>query len=65
VRSWIGELNQPTLAVTHRGVIRAVFAAASGWDLRGKPPAKLDWSAVHLFRVGPGGTARVERLNVK
>jgi len=65
VRSWLAELDEPTLAVTHRGVIRAVFAAAAGWDMLGKPPAKLDWSAVHLFRVGPGGTASVERLNVK
>jgi probable phosphoglycerate mutase len=65
VRSWLAELDEPTLAVTHRGVIRAIFAAATGWDMLGKPPAKLDWSAVHLFRVGPGGTASVERLNVK
>lgn len=65
VRSWLAELEQPTLAVTHRGVIRAVFASATGWDMLGKPPAKLDWSAVHLFRVGPDGTASVERLNVK
>jgi probable phosphoglycerate mutase len=65
VRSWLAELDEPTLAVTHRGVIRAVFASATGWDMLGKPPAKLDWNAVHLFRVGPGGTASVERLNVK
>ena len=65
VRSWIAELAEPTLAVTHRGVIRAVFAAAAGWDMLGKPPARLDWAALHLFRVGPGGTARIERLNVK
>jgi broad specificity phosphatase PhoE len=65
VRSWIAELAEPTLAVTHRGVIRAIFAAAVGWDLRGKPPARLDWGAVHFFRVGPDGAARVERLNMK
>jgi len=29
------------------------------------PPAKLDWSAVHLFRLDPAGAPRVERLNVK
>ena len=65
VRSWLAELDEPTLAVTHRGVIRAVFASATGWDMLGKPPAKLDWTAVHLFRVGPGGAASVERLNAK
>jgi probable phosphoglycerate mutase len=64
LQSWLEALAEPTLAITHRGVIRAVFAAAAGWDLRGKPPAKLDWSAVHIFSVSEG-TPRIERLNVK
>jgi probable phosphoglycerate mutase len=65
VRGFLAELSEPILAVTHRGVIRAVFAAASGWDMRGKPPARLDWSAVHLFRIGPDGAPSIERLNVR
>jgi probable phosphoglycerate mutase len=68
VESWLRDIareDRPTLAVTHRGVIRAILAAAFGWDLRGKPPAKLDWSAVHLFRLDRTGAPRVERLNVK
>src|SRR5438094_7727669 len=64
-RDWLMELAEPTLAVTHRGVIRAIFAAATGWDLRGAPPAKLDWHAVHLFRFGAGGAPAVEALNVR
>ena len=55
----------PTLAITHRGVIRAIYAAATGWDLRGKPPAKLDWSAVQLFRLGADGTPAIEQLNLR
>src|SRR5437763_6766816 len=47
-RDWLMQLDSPTLAVTHRGVIRAIFAAATGWDMRAAPPAKLDWHAVHL-----------------
>jgi len=39
VRPWLDSLAEPTLAVTHRGVIRAVLAAATGWDMRGPPPA--------------------------
>jgi len=64
LKSWLEALAEPTLAITHRGVIRALFAAAAGWDLRGKPPAKLDWSAVHIFSVS-AGTPSIERLNVK
>lgn len=65
VRPWLASLREPTLAVTHRGVIRAVFAQASGWDLRGAPPAKLDWRAVHFFRVAPDGAATVHALNLR
>jgi probable phosphoglycerate mutase len=64
VSQWLRSLAEPTLAVTHRGVIRVVLAAASGWDMRGKPPAKLDWSAFHLFRFDRGQPT-IERLNVR
>ena len=63
--SWLRELAAPTLAITHRGVIRAIYAAATGWDLRGPPPAKLDWHAVHLFRLGANGAPAVEALNLR
>jgi probable phosphoglycerate mutase len=65
VQGWLAGLREPTLAVTHRGVIRAIFAAACGWDLRGKPPAKLDWGALHFFQVSPQGVPTIDRLNVK
>ena len=65
VRTWLGQLAAPTLAITHRGVIRVVYAAAAGWDLRGKPPAKLQWDAVQLFRIGAGGAPEIERLNLR
>jgi hypothetical protein len=32
--------------------------------MRGAPPAKLDWTAFHLFRV-EHGKAVVEQLNVR
>ena len=64
VKAWLREVTTPTLAVTHRGVIRAVLALATGWDMRGKPPAKLDWSAAHFFAV-ENGNPRVAQLNVK
>ena len=65
VRSWLEEQQAPTLAVTHRGVIRVVLAAATGWDMLGKPPAKLDRAAVQLFEVDDGGNIRVVELNVR
>src|ERR687888_412899 len=38
---------------------------ARGWDLRGAPPVKLDWHAVHLFHLGAGGVPAVEALNLR
>ena len=64
VRTWLAELKEPTLAVTHRGVIRAVYAQAAGWDMLGKPPAKLAWDAVHVFRLEENKLA-IESVNVR
>jgi probable phosphoglycerate mutase len=68
VRPWLRDVARdgvPTLAITHRGVIRAILAEATGWEMRGAPPAKLDWQAVHLFVVDSRGRPSVERLNVR
>ena len=54
----------PTGAISHKGVIRALFALASGWDMLGKPPVRLDWRSAHLFRLDRHGNPAVERLNV-
>jgi len=54
----------PTAAVTHKGVIRSVLALATGWDMLGKPPYRLSWSAAHMFQVDEAGQPTVERLNI-
>ena len=56
--------GRPTLAVTHKGVIRAIFAAASSWDMRGRPPFRLDWDALHLFHLDAAGAPGLLRMNV-
>jgi probable phosphoglycerate mutase len=60
----LGTSGTPTVAVTHKGVIRALLGLATGWDFLGKPPARLDWSAAHLFDVAPDGRLRIDRLNL-
>jgi broad specificity phosphatase PhoE len=67
IRPWLAQCAQEgsaTLAVTHRGVIRVIFALATGWDMLGKPPAKLDWTALHSFALEPDGMPRVLQLNI-
>jgi probable phosphoglycerate mutase len=57
--------GQPVLAVTHRGVIRAVHAAARGWDMTGKPPDRVAaHGAILVLRLAPDGAPSVETLDV-
>lgn len=56
--------GEATLAVTHKGVIRALYARAVGWDMTGRAPHKLHDSCLHLFRLAPDGSPAAERLNV-
>ncbi len=60
----IARAGRPTAAITHKGVIRAVLGLATGWDFRGKPPTRLDWSCAHLFALDAGGRPRIARLNI-
>ena len=67
VAAWardIAEAGRPTGAVCHQGIIRAALSLATGWSMVGKPPAKMDWASVHLFRAGADGSFEIEALNV-
>jgi probable phosphoglycerate mutase len=55
----LGHAGEPVLAVTHKGVIRAVMARATGWDMTGKPPAKTRWGMLHMFEVDRTGGLRM------
>lgn len=66
VRAWMTEAardGEDVVAVTHKGVIRAITALALGWDMIGKAPVKLDWAAIHRLTAGTDGQVRVAELN--
>lgn len=50
--------------VTHKGVIRAVYAAARGWDMMGKIPDKLDWHCLQVFQYSEEAGLSIEALNI-
>jgi broad specificity phosphatase PhoE len=60
----LAELERPTVLVTHKAVIRALYALASGWTMIGKAPTKLRPNCAQVFRLGADGRPAVERLNV-
>ncbi len=67
VRPWLVQCaisEAATVAVTHRGVIRVIFALATGWDMLGRPPVKLDWTALHSFTLDSEGVPSVLQLNI-
>jgi len=51
----IAASGRPTVAVTHRGVIRAAVALATGWDFLGKPPVKGVHGTYNLLRLDADG----------
>ena len=60
----IAAAGQPVVAVSHKATIRALLALATGWDMMGRPPHKLDWRCLHLFSAHVDGRVTVDRLNV-
>jgi len=60
----VARYGRPTVAVSHHGIIRALFSLATGWNMVGPPPEKFRWGAMHLFRITEDGQVRVERINI-
>ena len=67
LRPWLADVaahGEATVAVTHKGVIRAILALAANWDMMGKPPVKLDWRAAHAFSLDGDGNPAIESVNL-
>ena len=68
VRSWLDELAaaagpETWVAVTHGGVIRALLAAAIGWNLRPPPPWRALPERLHRIRRRGDGHLQLVTLN--
>src|SRR5260370_11035400 len=65
--AWAAEIaasGEPVVAVSHKAAIRALLALATGWDMTGRQPMKLDWRCLHFFAAHGDGKVAIERLNV-
>ena len=60
----IAREGEPVVAVSHKAAIRALLALATGWDMTGRQPLKLDWRCLHFFRAELDGRVVLERPNV-
>lgn len=63
---WLATLEsreRPLLAITHNGVLRALLALATGWDMTTKPPIKLLPATMHRFAALRDGSLAVVACN--
>ncbi|MEQ9490036.1 MAG: histidine phosphatase family protein [Alphaproteobacteria bacterium] len=60
----IARSEKPTIAVCHKAVIRACYAAATGWNMKNKPPNRLENGCAQVFAVTGSGGITVKALNV-
>ena len=59
-----GRDGRDRLAVTHKAVIRAIYALATGWPMLGEPPERLADFALHIYALAEDGTPSLRRLNL-
>lgn len=59
---FLAGLDADSVAVAHKGVLRALYSLATGWDMTGKPPDRLLDGHGHLFRMR-NGKPEAMRLN--
>jgi broad specificity phosphatase PhoE len=64
LRPLIHSLFAPTILVTHKGVLRPLYALASGWDMQDDPPERLRDGCAHSFTLSPDGEIGVGALNI-
>ena len=67
LRAWIDDVlrdGRPTIAVAHKGVVRALVSLATGWDMRNSLPKDLTWDAAHLFHADAAGGFSIGRLDI-
>ena len=67
LQPWLARVatsSVPIVALTHLGVLRVILAAATGWDMTGKPPIRLKSDALHCFSVDRRGQVTIVECNL-
>jgi broad specificity phosphatase PhoE len=67
IAGWAREIahsGESVVAISHKAAIRALLALATGWDMTGRQPVKLDWTCLHFFMAHGDGKVTLDRPNV-
>jgi broad specificity phosphatase PhoE len=54
----------PLVLVTHRGVLRALYSLATGWEMKTDAPERLRDACAHQYELGTDGAVGLVRLNI-
>lgn len=60
----VAAAGRPAGAICHQGIVRAALSLATGWTMIGKPPVRMDWDSLHLFRAKVGEPLEIVEMNV-
>jgi broad specificity phosphatase PhoE len=64
---WLAVLAQDGgnhFAIVHKGVIRAIYAMATGWTMERKAPDRLAYDCLQAFALDADGNPSVQALNL-
>ena len=67
LRPWLASIGRDGgnhFAVVHKGVIRAIYAMATGWTMERKAPDRLAYDCLQRFALDTDGKPSVQALNV-
>jgi broad specificity phosphatase PhoE len=67
LRPWLSEraaAGHHSFAVVHKGVIRALYALATGWTMERKAPDRLADDRLQVFTLNSDGLPEVQSLNL-
>lgn len=60
----LAEAGGRHVAIAHKSVIRCVLAQAYDWPMLGRPPVRLQWDRLQVFRLEADGRPGPERMNL-
>lgn len=64
LRPLLEGISSRTVFVTHKGVLRAIYALATGWTMVDKPADRLLDGRAQAFRLASSGSLHVDQLNI-
>ena len=67
LRPWLAEIagsDRVVIAVSHKGVGRALLALAIGWDMKAKAPVRVRWEHAQRFEIAALGEPRLVEPNI-